>query len=95
MPGTETMSSAAANKKRKIQEISSSKKENDHKALNSKVVANQQRGKSLPKVNEPKKVKKSSPSKEREEDAEIIIGDNDDSAVKALKNGLFSLYGMI
>jgi len=40
-------------------------------------------------------VKKSSPSKEREEDAEIIIGDNDDSAVKALKNGLFSLYGMI
>ena len=87
------MSSAAANKKRKINEISSSKKENDHKALNSKL--NQQRGKSLPKANEPKKVKKSSPSKEREEDAEVIIGDNDDSAVKALKNGLFSLYGMI
>jgi len=40
MPGTEAMSSAAANKKRKIQEISSSKKENDHKALNSKVAAN-------------------------------------------------------
>ena len=49
----------------------------------------------MTKGTEPKKIKKSSPSKDREEDSEVIIGDNDDSAVKALKNGLFSLYGRV
>jgi hypothetical protein len=47
------------------------------------------------KGTESKKIKKSSPSKDREEDSEVLIGDNDDSAVKALKNGLFSLYGRV
>jgi hypothetical protein len=47
----------------------------------------------VPKGTDPKKVKKASPEKERGEDSEVHIGDNEDSAVKALKNGLFSLYG--
>jgi len=48
----------------------------------------------VPKGTDPKKVKKASPEKERGEDSEVHIGDNEDSAVKALKNGLFSLYDL-
>lgn len=102
MKTTQVASSSSGgvnNKKRKLNEVSQSKKENDQKTINSKPTSAaeqaRQRGKSVPKGTEPKKIKKSSPSKEREEDSEVHIADNDDSAVKALKNGLFSLYGIL
>ena len=100
MKTTQVASSSSGgvnNKKRKLNEVSQSKKENNPKTVNSKptTVADQarERGKSVPKGTEPKKIKKSSSSKDKEEDSEVHIADNDDSAVKALKNGLFSLYG--